>query len=138
MFQTERISCVAASLLAAISADGRWAILIWSVAVFMLRIIGLYPAGQDLYVAAAVLDESPHKDRDEGCSSTSRSPVQNQAGDLRGQGVSGTSSSFGGGAAESYGDDSSLAGGLVRGSAGFSNWAPGWRSTCWRRGRTHI
>ena len=101
-----------------------------SVAVLMLRIINLYPAGQVLFVAAVVLDVSPHKDRDEGCSSTSRSPVQNLAGDLRGQGVSGTSSSFGGGTAESYGGDSSLAGGLLRGSAGFSNWALGWRSTC--------
>ena len=46
VFQTERISCVAASLLAAISADGRWAILFWSVAVLRLCIINLYPAGQ--------------------------------------------------------------------------------------------
>ena len=77
----------------------------------------LHPAGQALSVAAVDLDESSHKDRDEGCSSASRSPVQKQAEDLGGQGVSGTSGSICGGAAESYGDDGCLAGGLVRGPA---------------------
>ena len=49
VFQTERISCVAASLLAVISADGRWAILDRSVAVFILLITTYGSSWYDMF-----------------------------------------------------------------------------------------